>query len=61
MVGLYIDPKGEDIFKQTTVAGNSLGTNKETECRYSETEVLGLRKRIRELEMEVQEKDVSIT
>ena len=48
MVGLFMDPKGKDIFKRTSVAGNSWGTNKESDIKYSETEVAGLRKRIRD-------------
>ncbi len=56
MVGLYKDPKGEDIFKRTTVASNSISVSKVT---YSKSEVLGLRKRIKELEDEVKETQVS--
>ena len=58
MVGLYSDPNGEDIFKRSTVDSNSAGVSKFT---YSESDMLGLRKRIKELEDEVKETHVSKT
>ena len=54
MVGLYTDPKGEDIFKNTSVASSSFGVTKETEYKFTESEVLGLRKRVKELETRVE-------
>ncbi len=51
MVGLYKDPKGENIFKKTSTA-----ITRESESKFTECEMQGLRKRIKELE---DEKDVS--
>ena len=60
MVGLYKDPKGEEIFRSTPVA-SSLGVAKEYDASFINSENPGLRKRIRELEEEVKEmKDVSM-
>lgn len=50
MVGLYKDPEGENIFKDTHVASNSLGISKDSEGKYSEGEMLGLQRRVKELE-----------
>ena len=58
MVGLYKDPKGEEIFWSTPVP-SSLAGAKEYDASLSNSENPGLRKRIRELEEEVKEmKDV---
>lgn len=55
MVGLYKDPKGETIFERTSVANNSLGVPSKS-VKLSENE--NLRKRIKELEDEIKQKDV---
>ena len=59
MVGLYKDPKGDGIFQTVS---NSMGvesTLSNLESTLGNSEVPGLRKRIRELESEVKEiKDV---
>lgn len=58
MVGLYKDPKGEDIFKKSSGVSESMGIAKiETESKYTENEVR-LRKKIKSLEDEVKQKDV---
>lgn len=53
MVGLYKDPEGEHIFKNTStsVAGTTSNLN-DTDS--------GLRRRVRELENEVKKKDVCL-
>ena len=53
MVGLYTDPKGEDIFKRSTV------TNTAAKVTYNESEMMNLRRRINELEKDVKESHVS--
>ncbi len=54
MVGLYKDPKGEKIFRKISAVSNTLGVSIDS----ASDEVRGLRRRIRELEDEVKEKDV---
>ena len=54
MVGLYKDPKGENIFKNSS-AIKSLNTTKELEG--SENEV-NLQQKIKDLEDEVKQKNV---
>ncbi len=56
MVGLYKDPKGENIFKNSTNNQTAIGLNENYEN--TENDVPGLRKRIRDLEVEVKEKEV---
>ena len=58
MVGLYKDPQGKKIFREVGTNSTSTGISKESKSIFSEDEVLGLRKRIKELEDEVKEKDV---
>ena len=60
MVGLYKDPQGDDIFKKSTHISNSImgtngGTSKNGEC----AEMPALKKRIKDLEDEMKQKDVS--
>ena len=60
MVGLYKDPQGDDIFKKSNHISNSImGTNggmsKNCEC----AEMPALKKRIKDLEDEMKQKDVS--
>ena len=59
MVGLYKDPKGEEIFNKTSTCLNhnitmSSGHNKDSDL----TDGSGLRKRVKELEDEVKQKNV---
>ena len=49
MIGFYKDSNGENIFKDTTVANNPY-ISKDSEGKFSESEVLGLQRRIKELE-----------
>lgn len=57
MVGLHKDPTGETIFERTN---NNFSTSAKTSATtLSDTE--GLRKRIKELEEEVKEKDVRMS
>ena len=56
MVGLYKDPKGENIFTGSLAV--STNDTSKIETTVNEGEVLGLRRRIKELEDEVKEKDV---
>ena len=51
MVGVHKDPKGEEIFKNSNL---NASLSKETDL----TDVSELRKRIKELEAEVKQKDV---
>lgn len=52
MVGLYKDPKGEEIFSMT--AANSVRLTKDS--TRNDNEILNLRKRVKELESEVKVK-----
>ncbi len=52
MVGLYKDPKGETIFEKSTALPR-LSIVRENESKISKSETLGLRRRIKELEEEV--------
>ena len=53
MIGLYTDPKGEDIFKKSSALTNGV-SSKDSEYKYTETEMQGLRRRIKELEDKVE-------
>ena len=53
MVGLYKDPSGEDIFKNTSITNQS-----SREMVLSEGDVPSLRRRIKQLEEDVKKKDV---
>ena len=55
MVGLYRDPTGETIFERTSAVNNSVNATT-TSIKLSENE--GLRRRVKELENEVKEKNV---
>ena len=48
MVGLYTDPKGEDIFKSSSTV-----TNTAAKTTYNESEMMNLRRRINELEKDL--------
>ena len=54
MVGLYSDPNGESIFSEVSKT-TELGTT----VKVADNEVLGLQRQIKELEDEVNEKNVS--
>ena len=56
-MGLYKDPQGKDIFKDTSIVATSFSIS-ESESKPSEADVR-LRRRIEELENEVKEKNVS--
>ena len=58
MIGLYKDPKGENIFRKVPGATNTWGVTKESDVKSNDSEVQGLRRRIKELENEVKEKNV---
>ena len=57
MVGLYKDPKGDSIFERSSAAASyshhSTGITREDGSSNNNSEVPGLRKRIKELEDEV--------
>ena len=55
MVGLYKDPHGETIFKDSTSINNAISKDPTTE-----TDVPALRKKIRELEHRLKENEVMI-
>lgn len=59
MVGLYKDPKGEDIFNEIAIS-NSLSITKDSNGTFNRNEMEGLRQRIKELETEIKDKDVRI-
>ena len=54
MVGLYKDPKGEDIFRKSSIPSQTQSVSSEN----YQSEVVVLRRRIKELEDEVKEKKV---
>lgn len=60
MRGLYKDPQGKEIFK-TSMTGShpSNGVSRGSEFKHTETEVQDLRERIKKLEQEAKERDVS--
>lgn len=58
MINLYKDPKGENIFRKIDGATKSKKISEIVEISSGENEAEGLRKRLKELESEVKEKDV---
>ena len=56
MVGLYKDPKGENIFKNTSMDTSTFGTA--VSKPGSDEVMLGMQRRIKELEDEMKKKDV---
>lgn len=54
MVGLYKDPSGEDIFKNSSIT-NQLNSK---DVILNEGDVPGLRRRIKQLEDDMKKKDV---
>ena len=62
MVGLYKDPNGENIFKSSSGAASHPTVNISKDSGLNENDdvtVTGLRRRVRELEVAMKEKDVS--
>ena len=57
MIGLYKDPKGDDIFKDNTITNPNLSLSNELDQRNGD-EVPTLRRRIKEMEDKLKEKDV---
>ncbi len=57
MVSLYKDPQGEDIFKKSSAISESLGFANENKSTSNENEIR-LRKKIKNLEDEMKQKDV---
>lgn len=56
MSGLYKDPEGKEIFKKSMVSSHPSNTIKGS---HDESEVLDLKERIKKLESEAKERDVS--
>lgn len=56
MSGLYKDPEGKEIFKKSMVSSHPSNTIKGS---HDESEVLDLKERIKKLESEIKERDVS--
>ena len=60
MVGLYKDPQGDNIFKKSTPIRNSvMGTNGGMSNNGECAEMTALKKRIKDLEDEMKQKEVS--
>ena len=61
MVSLYKDPKGEDIFKLTGTINKSalsMGSGHKKDSNLTDMTLPGLKKRIKDLEDEMKQKDV---
>lgn len=59
MSGLYKDPEGKEIFKKSMVSSHPSNTIKGSEYKHDESEVLDLKERIKKLESEAKDRDVS--
>ena len=59
MVGLYKDPKGDTIFKKSSAESPTIGVTSDKMNEY-ESQVINLKRRVKELEDEARTKEVSV-